>query len=480
MAWVPFIPWARLIEVGIALLHLLGLLLAVRALLIARTPQSAIGWSLGLIFLPYLAIPLFLVFGQSRFSGYTLSGRNENAALDEMRQRVLEAVKPHEARLDPRYDDLSHLGLGLTGFPPLGGNRFRLLINGEATFKAIFEAIDAAKVCVAVQFYIIHDDGLGRELKERLLAARKRGVTVYVIYDSVGAKDLPWEYCEELRRAGAFVVPFVTNRDLGVRFQINFRNHRKVVVVDGIIGFTGGLNVGDEYLGKSWKFGPWRDTHVEVRGPMACAMSLSFAEDWHYAAKAMPCLPIEAKSAGHQRGFYFASGPADRVEITPALYLEIIRMAQQRLWIASPYFVPDTSLRLALQHAALRGVDVRILLPGMADHTLPFLSSYAFYPAMRYAGVRIFRMKKGFMHQKVLLADDALGLVGSVNLDARSFSLNFESAVVLQDHAFAANLEAMFGDDFEASREEDLTCYEEGSLLFRLKVRLAALMSPEQ
>jgi cardiolipin synthase len=478
---MPHLPWESIWQIAAAIVFVAGVLLALRAILTARTPQSAIGWALGLIFLPVVSIPLYLIFGQSRFSGYVLSGKGKHAGLDQARNRLFEAMKPFEARIGTRYDDLSHLALGLTGFPPVSGNKLKLLINGQQTFQAIFGAIDRATEFVLVQFYIIHDDKLGKKLAEHLVAARARGIPVFLLYDSVGAKDLPWEYCERLRKAGVEVAPFITNREIGVRFQINFRNHRKVVVIDGHTGFTGGLNIGDEYMGESWKFGPWRDTHVQIRGPMVAPMTLGFFEDWHYATGQIPAIPhAEPKAAGQQRGFYFFSGPADAVEICPALYLEMIRMAQHRLWIASPYFVPDFAVRLALQHAALRGVDVRILLPGMADHKLPYLSSFSFYPAMHRAGVRIFRMKEGFMHQKVLLADDELALVGSVNLDARSFGINFESAMVAVDSSFAADVAKMLEDDFTASREEDLQCYEQGSLGFRLKVRLASLMSPEQ
>ncbi|MFV0416290.1 MAG: cardiolipin synthase [Chthoniobacterales bacterium] len=469
-----------IIELVVAFFHIAGCVLIVKALLIARTSQSAIGWVLGLFFLPYITVPLFLVFGQSKFSGYTLSGSGKSTALDNYRKEVLKALKPFETPLGERYGDLRRMLNRLVGFPPVGGNETELLVDGQQTFDAVFEAIDQAQKFLVIQFYIIHDDGLGQRLKEKLIAARQRGVAVYVLYDGVGSKKLPQTYSEELRRAGAEVSAFVTNREWGVRFQINFRNHRKLVIADGHIGFTGGLNVGDEYMGKSAFFGPWRDTHIRVRGPAVAAMQLGFAEDWHYATGKLPDLPIVPELAGSKRGFYFWSGPADSVEICPAIYLEMIRTAQQRLWIASPYFVPDIALRLALQHAALRGVDVRIILPGMADHKLPYLSSFTFYPFMRKAGIRLYRMKHGFMHQKVLLIDNELAMVGSVNLDSRSFMLNFESAMVVQSHKFALKMEEMLLADMAASREEDLECYEKGKLLFRLKVRAASLMAPEQ
>lgn len=472
---------ATFLTLALVFLHGAGLVLALRAILVARTPPAAIGWTLGLLVFPVLTIPLFLVFGQSRFSGYVLAGEGEVSELDALLQAAEEAVHPFGRTLEGRYEDLSTIAVRATRFPPLGGNRAKLLVDGNAAFDAMFAAIDRAETFVLVQFFIIHDDRIGLALRERLVAAVRRGVMVCVLYDSVGSKDLPWEYGEELRKHGARVVPFVTNRTLGVRFQVNFRNHRKMLIVDGRTAFTGGLNVGDEYLGRSKRFGPWRDTHIQIEGPAVIPFLMGYVEDWHYAADEILHLPrFEPAACGDQIMIPFLSGPMGTIEVCPAIYLEAIRLARRRLWIATPYFVPDAGLRMALQHAAMRGVDVRILLPGMADHTLPWLSAYAYYPALRHAGIRLFRLQPGFMHQKVLLTDNDFAIVGSVNMDYRSFMLNFEGGVLVRDAAFATEVDAMFKADFENSNEEDLTLFERGSLGFRLKVRCALLASPEQ
>ena len=273
---------------------------------------------------------------------------------------------------------------------------------------------------------------------------------------------------------------FVTNRQIGRRFQMNFRNHRKVVIVDGKKGFLGGLNVGDEYMGKG-PLGAWRDTHMMIAGPAVLALQVSFLEDWYYADHTVPVLPIQPVEAGSEEALVFASGPAERWGVTSAVYCEIIHDVRKRLWIASPYFVPDPMLRGALAHAALRGVDVRIILPQGIDHLMPWLSSYTYYPQMRAAGVKIWRYQPGFMHQKVLLADDDLAIVGSVNLDYRSFMLNFELATAVRSPGFAREVEEMFEADFVRSLPEDLEAkFEKAGFFFRLKCRLAALMSPEQ
>lgn len=476
--WV-VVNWAWAIIVPV--FQILGLCFAYHAIMHSRTPQAAIGWMLGLVVLPYAAIPLYLVFGQSRFSGYQLAGHGIVPALDKIKVAAKVHMEAHRCKFREAFEDLTRLCERLSGLPTTGGNSLELLIDGEQTFEAIFRSMRQARDSIIVQFYIIHDDVLGRAFRDELLAARARGVEVYVLYDGVGSKHLPPAYVDTLRAAGCHVSAFVTNRELGVRFQINFRNHRKLVLVDGCEAFTGGLNVGDEYMGRSKRFGPWRDTHLRVRGPALLPLFVGFAEDWHYATGEILSLPVpDPATAGKTHVLSFVSGPADEIEICPVIYLSAIREARRRIWIASPYLVPDAATRVALQHAALRGVDVRILLPGMADHTLPWLTSYSYYPALRQAGVRVFRMNEGFMHQKVLLVDNDLAMVGSINFDHRSFMLNFEHAVMVCDAAFALDVHHMLQRDFARSKEENLHTYEKAGFLFRLKVRLAALTSPEQ
>jgi cardiolipin synthase len=478
LAWV-VVSWAW--TSLIFLFQVAGMACALHAIMHSRTPQAAIGWTLGLILFPWFGIPLYLVFGQSKFSGYLLAGHGLVEELDRSKTSAKVAMEPHRTTFREEFQDLTHLSERLTGLPATTGNQVDLLIDGEQTFGAIFAALRQAREYIVTQFYIVHDDELGRLFQAELLAARARGVRVYLLYDDVGSKHLPPAYVEKLTKAGVHVAAFVTNRDLGVRFQINFRNHRKLVVVDGRECFTGGLNVGDEYMGRSPRFGPWRDTHIHLRGPALLPLLVGFFEDWHYATGQLPEIPLDEPPVfGSQRVLSFVSGPADDIEIAPAIYLGAVRAARHRVWIASPYLVPDAATRTALQHAALRGIDVRILLPGMPDHTLPWLSSFGYYPAMRLAGIRLFRTRKGFMHQKVLLVDNDVAMVGSINLDSRSFILNFEHAALVCDAAFAFSVHQMLQKDFEAAAEVDLHEYEKASFWFRLKVRLASLSSPEQ
>lgn len=457
-----------------------GVLLAIRALFVARTSQAAIGWVLGLIVMPYIAIPLFLVFGESKFSGYTLAGDGKNPTLDAVRVKMGELLEPFVAH-GSAFTSLGEMMRREWGFPVLRGNALRVLVNGEETFPAIYEAIDEAQEYLCIQFFIVRQDSTGQELKKHLLTAVARGVKVWMLYDRIGSKSISKEFVAELRNGGVEVHPFSAVRELGIRFQINFRNHRKLVLADGKRALIGGLNVGDEYRGLSKEFGPWRDTHMDVRGPAVLPMQLAFLEDWHYiTGEVLPLPQRSPEIAGDQNALPFAPSPVHPLSLASAVYLEVIRQAKTRIWLASPYFIPDFAFKLELQLASLRGVDVRILLPGKWDHLLPWLSSFNYYTAMRQARVKLFRHHPGFMHQKVLLADDNVAIVGSINLDYRSFMLNFEEAALVEDKKFASEVEAMLVRDFSNAIEEDLTAYEKGSLWFRFKVRLAMLMSPEQ
>ncbi len=464
-------------------LEIAGILLAIRAILIARTPQSAIAWSCGLVVLPIVAIPLFLIFGESRFAGYTLAGRKGSQKLDKAFHSIIRHMDGYQADFTGEFREASKMANNLSRIPATSGSKIDLLIDGTETFQSIFAAIDAAKESIWVQFFIIHDDRIGGELADRLVAASRRGVECRVMFDQVGSKSLPSSWSARLRQEGVLVQSFVTNRQFGRRFQINFRNHRKLVIVDALVAFLGGLNVGDEYLGRSRRFGPWRDTHIRLEGPCVPGFQLSFLEDWNYITDEVPPFRLPKPSVEANPSpvvFPIASGPAESWSICPAVYLSIINSATRRLWIASPYFVPGSPLFFAICHAAIRGVDVRIILPQMADHLLPWLSSFTYYPKLREAGVKLWRYQPGFMHQKVLLADDDIAIVGSINVDYRSFMLNFELSAAVQDKKFADQLETMFLADFDRCAPEDLRKFEDGDLFFRLKCRAAALVSPEQ
>lgn len=465
----------------IAAIHALGMLAAVHAVLTVRTAQGAIAWALSLFFMPYLTLLPYLVFGRSRFDAYIKARR---LADQEMRQAMAalnwrpwieEALAARESLAYRRLRALPRLGR----MPCLANNRVQLLIDGEATFAAIFAAIAEARQVVLVQFFIVRDDGLGRRLHDLLLQRAAAGVRVYFLYDGIGSHALPRAYIDSLRSGGVRIHPFPTRGGLLNRFQLNFRNHRKIVVVDGERGFLGGHNVGDQYLGLEPPLAPWRDTHVEVRGPVVACLQESFAEDWFWATRQLP--PLLLPEAYPEQGLLcqlITSGPADPHETGSLMFVEAIHAARERIWLTSPYFVPDEALFAALRLAVLRGVDVRILLPARPDHRVVYAASslYAF-EALR-AGVRVFRYLPGFLHQKVMLIDQGACAIGSANLDNRSFRLNFEITLLTVDAGFAEQVAQMLEADFSQSRELVSADRRKIRRLQQLAMRVARLISP--
>jgi cardiolipin synthase len=367
----------------------------------------------------------------------------------------------------------------LATLPFTRSNGARLLVDGRATFEAIFAGIDGARDYVFAQFYILRDDGIGRQFHGRLVAAAERGVRVHLLYDDIGSYDLPRRYVDELRAAGARVSSFSGRRSWLGRFRLNFRNHRKLVVVDGRAAYAGGLNVGDEYLGRDPAISPWRDTHVELEGPVVQGVQYAFLKDWYYATGEVPDVTWEPTPCPEDRcALVLASGPADELETCGLLFAHAIESAERRLWLATPYFVPDGRVLGALQLAALRGVDVRVVMPRQTDSFLFKYVPYAYLPEADLAGVKVYLYEAGFMHQKVLLVDDDYAAVSTANLDNRSFRLNFELTVLLADRAFARETEAMLARDLLRSTlltEEELTRHPFG---FRLATQATRLLAP--
>jgi cardiolipin synthase len=465
----------------VVLFHILGLISSIHAIMSTRTAQGAVAWAVSLNTFPYLAVPAYWVLGRSRFQGYTTA---RQARLQEIDSVTDEAVKQVlELRL--AEDQVSQAGRAaerLAGIPFLTGNSVELLVDGDATFASILEGIDAAREYILFQFYIVHDDAIGREVQSHLIAKAKEGVRVSFLYDEVGSHDLPKRYKEELREAGIEVYDFHTQMGPRNRFQLNFRNHRKVVVVDGEKAWVGGHNVGDEYLGKDPKFGHWRDTHVRIEGPAALSAQLSFVEDWYWATGRLPAVDWTPKPSeqGDLPILLVPSGPADELETANLMFVHAIHSAEERIWIASPYFVPDPPVVAALQLAGLRGVDVRILIPDKPDHLGVYLAAFSFLDEAGRTGVKFYRYLDGFLHEKAMLIDRSVATIGTANFDNRSFRLNFEITAVIVDEEFASEVEQMFEADFAKARLMEPGEADDKPWWFRFAVRLARLTAPVQ
>jgi cardiolipin synthase len=468
--------WGLIIAV---VLHGLGFLTAIHAIMTARTAQGAIAWALLLVMFPYVSLPVYGVFGRGKFQGYVKARRAGDSQIDHIAralEKKMRLFRMRDDEVDPNFAALEELA----EMPFTSHNDAKLLVNGDATFAAIFAGIAQAKSYVIVQFYIIRDDAIGRDLKEVLVRKAREGVRVYVLYDEIGSYYLPKAYRRELAEAGVIDLPFRTSKGFRNRFQINFRNHRKIVIVDGETAYVGGLNVGDEYMGRDPHFGPWRDTQVEVRGPIVDAIQFAFLEDWYWATGSVPDLDWTPRPApeGNEAALCLASDPSDLLETCGLFYMHAINSAKRRLWIASPYFVPDGALINALQLAALRGVDVRIMLPAKPDHKMVYLAAFSYIAETELSGVKFYRYQPGFMHHKVLLVDDDLAAIGTANFDNRSIRLNFEIMLVFADRGFASEMEKMLTRDFDECRQTTSADFARRPFWFHFAVRFARLFAP--
>ena len=469
----------RYLAIFFLALHTAGFVSSIDAVMRTRTSQGAIAWVISLNTIPIVSLPAYWVLGRTKFQGYVLARQQDETDLSHIVSEKMSDKDEFVSDLSLRYPAVRAAEL-LADLPLSTSNSTELLIDGKATFDSIFSGIEQAKDYVLVQFYIVKDDDLGRELKNRLILKARQGVDVYFLYDEVGSYKLPEAYLAELRQNGVQAVNFHSRKGPRNRFQINFRNHRKIVVVDGTACWVGGHNVGNEYLGLGDKFDHWRDTHVKLEGPATLAVQLSFTEDWHWATDQI--LKLDWQKAfdhyGEKHILIIPSGPADKFETAGLMFTHAINSAKKRIWIASPYLVPDEGIMAALQLAGLRGVDVRILIPDEPDHLLVYLAAFAYFQEAENTGVQFYRYTKGFMHQKTMLIDDNVSAIGTANFDNRSFRLNFEITAMIVDGDFNREVEQMFLEDFNNSSIMESGAYANKPFWFRLAVRLANLTSP--
>ena len=460
--------------------YVVGILHVLHALMHVRTSQGTIAWVVSLLSIPFLAIPMYWLLGRTRFSRDIGGRREKDSQLGKIAATMHKRLR-HCGVDIPEDDGFERAAQLLGGLPFTRGNGLELLIDGDVAFERIFEAIRGAENYLCVNFFIVKNDTLGTRFQEALIERAKAGVRVYFLFDEIGSHKLPRRYLKAMEAAGIECKSFGINRHWWSRLQLNFRNHRKIVVSDGKTAFIGGLNVGDEYLGRDQRFGGWRDTHLKMQGPVVQAVQLVFLEDWFWASNEVPELHWETQEErADQIAAIIPTGPADPADSWQLVVAEAANSSRTRLWIASPYFVPDEGVLTALQAAAIRGVDVRILLPERADHLLVWLSAFSYYEQSIPFGVKLFRYHKGFMHQKVMLIDRRLAAVGTANLDNRSFRLNFEITAFCADMKFVDEVDAMLTEDFTHSSEATVEDFTRKSFLFRAACRAARLLAPVQ
>jgi cardiolipin synthase len=449
-----------------------------------RHPTKTLTWLLVLAAFPLVGFFFYLLFGQNHrknrsFSIKALRDEQAFQKIEGSRQLNEDQVK----KMGGHQQLLFRLAHRLGNNPVSFSTETKVLTDGKETFAHILQALKLAEHHIHLEYYIVRDDKLGQEIKEILIKKAIAGIEVRFLYDAVGSWRLSKSYIKELRMAGVEIVAFSPVKLPILNHKINYRNHRKIIVIDGVIGFVGGLNIGDEYLGRHAYFGNWRDTHLFVRGEAVRTLQLIFLQDWYYQTGETilnptylsPVLTSIHVDGGVQM---IASGPDTRWEVNKKLFFSMITSAKNSIWIASPYFIPDDDILSALKIAALSGIDVRLLVPSRPDKRIVFHASRSYFPELLEAGVKVYEYNRGFMHSKLIIVDHEIASIGTSNMDMRSFHLNFEVNAYLYQTKSVTTLVSDYIYDLEHSNQLDLQLFKNRSIFHRIIESTSRLLSP--
>ncbi len=440
-----------------------------------------------LTFIPVFGFVLYLFIGQdlSRQRLFKVKKEEEsyfrNLAIEQKEQ-----IKDGEFTLkNPNlyvYEDLIKMHLMNSDAYYTDDNSVELYFTGEEKFAALLKSIRAAKRYIHIQYYIFKNDDIGSEIIEALKERAEAGLDVKLLLDGMGGRGIRKRAKKSMEKSGIEIAVFFPPFVPWLNIRINYRNHRKICIVDGEEAFIGGFNIGDEYLGKSKKFGNWRDTHTKIKGSAVSSLQWRFFLDWRFAAGE------EIKSAQsflHDEGEddnvgvqIVSSGPDSKWPSIKDGYMKMISDSRDKLYIETPYFIPDESIFEALRLAGLSGVDVRVMIPNKPDHPFVYWASMSYVGDLLEAGVKVYTYDNGFLHSKVMIADSFVSSVGTANLDIRSFRLNFEVNAFIYDEVVNKKLTDRFLDDLDICTEITMDRYEKRSAYIKFKESISRLLSP--
>ncbi len=452
-----------------------------------KNPSRTIAWLMVLVLLPLFGFLFYMLFGRS----YRKKSRAENKILIDS-DRMTKAAEVQMSLLnymilpnseDPANRRLMQLLLKNAKAPFSLSNEVEVLSDGKTKFKRLMAYMLKAKHHIHMEYFIIKDDAIGNEIAEVLIKKAKEGVKVRVVYDDVGSWALGRRYTGRLQAAGVEIKPFFEVALPVFSRELNYRNHRKIAIIDGEVAFLGGLNIGDEYIGGGRKFTYWRDTHLVLKGEAVYALQTIFLNDWNFVSGEQ----IEEEvyfpkiEVSHQSLLQIAaSGPDSEWKSILQAFYKMIAGAKDRLWITSPYLVPEESLLMGLKTAALSGVDVRIIIPANPDHFFVYWASQSNIEGLLEAGVKIYSYQKGFIHSKIVIVDDLCASVGTANFDIRSMEINFEVNAFLYDTEVIKRLEDDFYKDLESCETLVLETFKKRKWHRKFLEALGRLVSPLQ
>ena len=453
-----------------------------------RNPTTTWLWLMVLTFLPGIGFILYLFLGQdlSKIRMFNVKRTEDYCFKDLVTDQEEEIQNEVYKYKDPnyiKYEDLIKMHLMSSDSYFSQDNNVEIYFEGNEKFKAMLESISKAKIYIHIEYYIFKSDNLGKTVIDALCKKAEEGVEVKVLYDGMGGRKLARRYINKLKESGAEVAVFFPPFVPLISLRINYRNHRKICIIDGRESYIGGLNIGDEYLGMSKKFGYWRDTHLKIVGSAISSLQWRFLLDWRFATKEKDinmCQSylIDEEDMGNTGIQIVSSGPDSKWPSIKDGYLKMISNAKEKVFIETPYFIPDDSILEALRLAGLSGLDVRVMIPCKPDHIFVYLESMSYIGELLQAGIRFYTYEKGFLHSKVILMDDFVSSVGTANLDIRSFELNFEVNAFIYDEVVNLKLTDKFLNDLQYCKEITLEDYNERSGIVKIKESFSRLLSP--
>lgn len=467
----------------------LNILFALTVIFLERKkPSSTWAWLLVLFFLPFVGFFLYLLLGRQLRKKHLFrwDGRKD-IGIEQLISYQIEAIENNELELRKEhiknYNHLIYMNLKTNNAVLTQDNAVEVFDDGNDKFETLLHDIEHAKHHIHIQYYIFKLDNLGQRILNALLKKANQGVKVRVLFDEMGSRGIRKRHFKKLLDAGGEVEVFFPSILPLINPRLNFRNHRKIVVIDGRIGYIGGFNVGDEYLGLSDRFGYWRDTHLRIEGSAVHPLQTRFILDWNqasakndicYAERYFPPIPQKGTAALQ----IISSGPDTDWEVIKNNYLHLIANAKKYVYIQSPYFIPDESFFDAIRIATLAGIDVRIMIPNKPDHMFVYWATYSYVGPLVEAGAKVYHYEKGFIHAKMIVVDDEIASVGTANIDVRSFSLNFEVNALIYDRTLAHRLAEIFESDILDCSELTIELYKNRSNYIKFKESISRLLSP--
>lgn len=453
-----------------------------------KEPTTVWAWLLVLYFIPILGFILYLVLGQDYRKDRMFKMKGIEGDVKSAVRKQEESIYRKKLRMrDPemnRFQNLILYNLNEEESVITDNNDVRIYTDGREKFDALITEMEHAVNYIHIEYYIIRNDELWAEIEEVLVRKVKQGVEIRVLFDSMGCRGMHRKDWKRMEAAGIKVTEFFPAILGKLQLRVNYRNHRKIVVIDGRIGFVGGFNVGREYLGLSEKFGYWRDTHLCIEGSAVTTLAMRFVLDWNYASKENLFLedrlfdiPIYVRS-GKDAVQIVSSGPDSKSKGVRNNYLRLISMAKDHIYLQTPYFIPDDSIWDALRIAARSGVDVRIMIPCMPDHPFVYWATYSYIGDMIDAGAKCYIYNNGFLHAKGITVDGLVSCYGTANMDIRSFKLNFEVNATIYSARTTKKLEEAFENDTRKSTLITGRMYQERGLVIRVKEQFCRLLSP--